>query len=200
MPSVRAATSAPSSCFALLGVGGCVSTATRSSLGTTSLSSSKRFPAISGEVDVSISPANSPQQLVHKSGAMCAGRNTAPPWPNGAALKRYGVSEPSPARLAPTNPVAARAGPLPLIQLAWLWLRNQPQSTLTIWFHERVLRNGGRLRKTTIVALARKLLVTLWKYVESAHLARCGAFRRSSPFRTHSRHSALSAGTALHAP
>ena len=51
-----------------------------------------------------------------------------------------------------------------LIQLAWLWLRNQPQSALTIWFHERVLRNRGRLRKTTIVALARKLLVALWKY------------------------------------
>ena len=34
-------------------------------------------------------------------------------------------------------------------------------------FHERVSRNGGRLRKTTIVALARKLLVALWKYVTS---------------------------------
>jgi hypothetical protein len=33
------------------------------------------------------------------------------------------------------------------------------------WFHERVRRNGGRLRKSTIVALARKLLVALWKYV-----------------------------------
>ena len=54
-----------------------------------------------------------------------------------------------------------------MIQLAWLWLRNQPQSALTIWFHERVLRNGGRLRKTTIVALARKLLVALWKYVSA---------------------------------
>jgi len=43
-----------------------------------------------------------------------------------------------------------------LIQLAWLWLRNQPHSALTLWFHERVSRNGGRLRKTTIVALARK--------------------------------------------
>ena len=52
-----------------------------------------------------------------------------------------------------------------LIQLAWLWLRNQPHSALTLWFHERVNRNGGRLRKTTIVALARKLLVALWKYV-----------------------------------
>ena len=34
-----------------------------------------------------------------------------------------------------------------------------------VWFHQRVSRNGGRLRKTTIVALARKLLVALWKYV-----------------------------------
>jgi transposase len=52
-----------------------------------------------------------------------------------------------------------------LIELSWLWLRNQPRSTLTLWFHQRVQRNGGRLRKPTIVALARKLLVALWKYV-----------------------------------
>ena len=51
------------------------------------------------------------------------------------------------------------------IQLAWLWLRHQPQSALALWFKERVNRNGGRLKKTTIVALARKLLVALWKYV-----------------------------------
>jgi transposase len=49
-----------------------------------------------------------------------------------------------------------------MIQLSWLWLRHQPQSALTQWFKERVKRNGGRLRKTTIVALARKLLVALW--------------------------------------
>ena len=52
-----------------------------------------------------------------------------------------------------------------MIQLSWLWLRHQPQSALTLWFKERVNRNGGRSRKTTIVALARKLLVALWKYV-----------------------------------
>ena len=54
-----------------------------------------------------------------------------------------------------------------MIQLAWLWVRHQPRSALTRWFHERVKRNGGRLRKTIIVALARKLLVALWKYVSS---------------------------------
>jgi transposase len=52
-----------------------------------------------------------------------------------------------------------------MIQLAWLWLRHQPDSALALWFQDRVKRNGGRLRKTTIVALARKLLVALWKYV-----------------------------------
>jgi transposase len=54
-----------------------------------------------------------------------------------------------------------------MIQLAWLWVRHQPHSALTSWFHERVKRNGGRLRKTIIVALARKLLIALWKYVNS---------------------------------
>jgi transposase len=51
-----------------------------------------------------------------------------------------------------------------MIQLAWLWLRHQPDSALSRWFQDRVQRNGGRMRKTTIVALARKLLVALWKY------------------------------------
>jgi transposase len=76
------------------------------------------------------------------------------PWQSGAVDREQGVSKAGNPRLRTT-----------LIQLAWLWLRNQPRSALSIWFHERVSRNGGRLRKTTIVALARKLLVALWKYV-----------------------------------
>jgi transposase len=52
-----------------------------------------------------------------------------------------------------------------LIQLAWLWLRHQPQSALALWFKERVVRNRDRLKKAAIAALARKLLVALWKYV-----------------------------------
>ncbi|MER8377652.1 hypothetical protein NKH03_34705, partial [Mesorhizobium sp. M1406] len=50
---------------------------------------------------------------------------------------------------------------------AWLWLRHQPDSALAQWFRGRVEHNGGRMKKTTIVALARKLLVALWKYVTS---------------------------------
>jgi len=54
-----------------------------------------------------------------------------------------------------------------LIQLAWLWVRHQPHFALTIWFNKRVADSGGRQKKTAIVALARKLLVSLWKYVNA---------------------------------
>ena len=43
-----------------------------------------------------------------------------------------------------------------MIQLAWLWLRHQPTSALNVWFKERVQSNGGKMRKTTIDALARR--------------------------------------------
>jgi len=76
------------------------------------------------------------------------------PWQSGSVDRDQGVSKAGNPRLRTT-----------LIQLAWLWLRHQPQSALALWFEERVRRNGGRLKKTTIVALARKLLVALWKYV-----------------------------------
>lgn len=76
------------------------------------------------------------------------------PWQSGSVDREQGVSKSGNPRLRTT-----------MVQLAWLWLRHQPQSALTRWFYERVERNGGRMRKTTIVALARKLLVALWKYV-----------------------------------
>jgi transposase len=76
------------------------------------------------------------------------------PWQSGSVDREQGVSKAGNPRLRTT-----------LIQLAWLWLRHQAQSALALWFQDRVRRNGGRLRKTTIVALARKLLVALWKYV-----------------------------------
>ena len=54
-----------------------------------------------------------------------------------------------------------------MIQLVWLWIRHQPGSALTLWLQDQLKHNGGRRRKTTIVALARKLLVALWKYVSA---------------------------------
>lgn len=55
-------------------------------------------------------------------------------------------------------------------QLAWRWLRFQPESALTRWFAERTDGAKGRIRKIMIVALARKLLVALWRYVETGEV------------------------------
>jgi transposase len=78
------------------------------------------------------------------------------PWQSGSVDHDQGVSKAGNPRLRTT-----------MIQMAWLWLRHQPQSALTLWFDDRVRHNGGRLKKATIVALARKLLVALWKYVNA---------------------------------
>jgi len=76
------------------------------------------------------------------------------PWQSGSIDREQGVSKAGNPRLRTT-----------MVQLAWLWLRHQPDSMLARWFQDRVIRNGGRLKKAMIVALARKLLVALWKYV-----------------------------------
>jgi transposase len=76
------------------------------------------------------------------------------PWRSGSVRHEQGVSKSGNPRLRTT-----------MIQLAWLWLQHQPTSELSLWFKERVQHNGGRGKKTTIVALARKLLVALWKFV-----------------------------------
>lgn len=53
-----------------------------------------------------------------------------------------------------------------LIELAWLWLRWQPESALSQWFRRRFAGGSKRMRRVGIVALARKLLIALWRYVE----------------------------------
>ena len=57
-----------------------------------------------------------------------------------------------------------------LIQLAWLWLRYQPGGALAAWFRERVGTLQGRTRRIAIVAMARKLLIALWRYLETGRL------------------------------
>ena len=53
-----------------------------------------------------------------------------------------------------------------ITELAWGWLRYQPESELSQWYMRRFGRGNTRLRKVGIIALARKLLIALWKYVE----------------------------------
>ncbi len=57
-----------------------------------------------------------------------------------------------------------------MIELAWCWLRHQPKSKLSRWYQERYGEAGARSRRSGIVAVARKLLVDLWRYVEFGEL------------------------------
>jgi transposase len=53
------------------------------------------------------------------------------------------------------------------IEIAWGWLRYQPQSELTIWYEKKFGQGSKRMRKIGIVALARKLMIALWRYLET---------------------------------
>lgn len=75
------------------------------------------------------------------------------PWRSGAIRQEQGISKAGNPRL--------RAA---MIQLAWLWLRHQPDTALSRWFRERIRHGAGRLKKAMIAAMARKLLVALWRY------------------------------------
>jgi|TARA_B100002003_G_scaffold178459_1_gene166421 transposase len=54
-----------------------------------------------------------------------------------------------------------------MVEAAWLWLRHQPDSALSQWFHDRTQGQKGRIRRIMIVALARKLAIALWRYLET---------------------------------
>ena len=75
------------------------------------------------------------------------------PWKSGKIDREQGISQAGNPRLRTTA-----------IELAWMWLRHQPGSALSRWFRERVGAERGRARRINIVALARKLLVALWRY------------------------------------
>jgi transposase len=79
---------------------------------------------------------------------------TPSPYASGDKQRDQGISKAG-------NPLLRKS----MIELAWLWLRYQPDSKLARWFVDRVGVIRGRIRKITAVALARKLLVALWKYV-----------------------------------
>jgi len=64
-----------------------------------------------------------------------------------------------------------------MIELAWLWLRHQPDSDLSVWFRDRVGKLKGRIRRITIVAVARKLLIALWRYLETGLVPKGAALK-----------------------
>jgi transposase len=76
------------------------------------------------------------------------------PWRSGTIDREQGISKAGNRRLRHI-----------MIELAWLWVRHQPDSALSRWFGTRVGDKRGRVRRIAIVALARRLLIALWRYV-----------------------------------
>jgi transposase len=76
------------------------------------------------------------------------------PWQSGGIDREQGISKSG-------NPRARHKA----VELAWLWLLHQPDSALSRWFRERTLDASKRIRRIAIVALARKLMVALWRYL-----------------------------------
>ena len=81
------------------------------------------------------------------------------PYASGSSCQEQGISK--------AGHASVRAM---LIEISWGWLRWQPHSALSVWFEQRFGANGKRHRRVGIVALARKLLVALWRYVEQGEV------------------------------
>jgi transposase len=67
------------------------------------------------------------------------------------------------------------------IELAWLWLRHQPDSALSLWFKQRVGNQRGLVKRIAIVALARKLMVALWRYLTQGVVPDGAIVRAAAP-------------------
>ena len=92
---------------------------------------------------------------------------TPTPYQSGESSKERGISK------AGNRPVRGMA-----IEIAWAWLRYQPESALTRWYNRRFAEGSSRVRRIGIVALARKLLIELWKYLETGTVPE-GAYLKS---------------------
>ena len=83
----------------------------------------------------------------------CAGL-TPTPYSSGESEREQGISKAGNRRIRSM-----------MVELSWLWLRYQPDSALSRWFQERFGGGGKRMRRIGIVAMARKLLIALWRYI-----------------------------------
>jgi len=83
----------------------------------------------------------------------CAGL-TPTPYSSGASEREQGISKAGNRRIRSL-----------MVELSWLWLKYQPGSALSRWYRQRYAEGGKRMRRIGIVALARKLLIALWRYL-----------------------------------
>jgi len=80
---------------------------------------------------------------------------TPTPYDSGGSQHEQGISKAGNIRIRTLS-----------VEMAWVWLRLQPQSKLSKWYVERFANGGKRIRRIGIVAMARKLLIDLWRYLE----------------------------------
>ena len=80
---------------------------------------------------------------------------TPTPYDSGGSQREQGISKAGNSRIRTLA-----------VEMAWVWLRLQPQSKLSQWYTERFANGGKRVRRIGIVAVARKLLIDLWRYLE----------------------------------
>ena len=92
---------------------------------------------------------------------------TGSPYNSGSSMREQGISKAGNRRVRAT-----------MVELAWSWLRYQPDSGLSAWYRSR-FGVGQRARRIGIVALARRLLVALWRYLEHG-IVPAGAVLRSA--------------------
>jgi len=81
------------------------------------------------------------------------GGPTATPYSSGGVEREQGIGKAGNARLRTM-----------MVELAWIWQRYQPDSAQVRWFRDRISSTGRRVRKVMVVALARKLLIALWRF------------------------------------
>jgi transposase len=93
---------------------------------------------------------------------------TGTPYDSGASRREQGISKAG-------NHRARQLA----VELGWLWLRHQPGSDLSRWFRKRVGDVKGRIRRIAIIAMTRKLMVALWRYLETG-VVPTGAVLRAS--------------------
>jgi transposase len=80
---------------------------------------------------------------------------TPTPYDSGGRLREQGIDKAGNKRIRTLS-----------VEMAWVWLRFQPQSNLSRWYERRFANGGKRMRRIGIVAMARRLLIDLWRYLE----------------------------------
>jgi transposase len=90
------------------------------------------------------------------------------PYQSGDGDREQGISK------AGNRPIRAMA-----IEIAWAWVRHQPESALSIWYQKRFGHGNSRIRRIGIVALARKLLIALWRYLEFGVIPEGAQFKQA---------------------